>query len=531
MNKDKVINNNDKVEHDGDLHSLYFDGFNTITQLFENSLTSSGIIHSNSVNISSDTLGFSPTESIFGNLNHESSTTTTNTNEDNSRLELYKAFPGQMFTEYAVPRTYTNDSLDSEAQSDLSSLKTFQIKSIFNDYNDADRHLNTTAPSNIFFPSEDVFSDTMDKHYVEEKITELDTETETSPHWKSNPKNKFDKVLKNRRSITKEQLVSRINSNHEHALLSESSSSSITNLHSSESSISIPPPLVKKEESDNNDGEDKDDNNNNNNNSNDDDEEGIVIKPNKFAFNQLINREKVKSNSFPTTSDVNIGQYKTEVYSDVDDEGVSPNCLPEDFEDIADLYKIRFAHHRCEGCFKISKQGYGCSKQLIKKLPNLQAFKEYNTPNGYTLDYVREHASSEYIYLYSEVTNDYDPLIKRYSTIPPPASKGKKMKRDYPSLCPFCEVTDHRKIDDLFYERNNSCYRGHLINTHGINSTGDVVKLPTSGFVCYKLGKNCWIETSGFRCPYDDCKACFLRGDKTHGFHEYIRHWNRFHIK
>lgn len=205
--------------------------------------------------------------------------------------------------------------------------------------------------------------------------------------------------------------------------------------------------------------------------------------------------------------------------------------LPKRFEPIDDLPKISECKHRCSKCFKVSKTSYGCANQIVKRLPNIDSYREYNTPNGYTLDYAIKHGDKKYVYLASEAKNKYDPLVKRYTLDVQYNSKGKKMKRDYPSLCPFCKVTNTKKFDSLFYERNNSCYRGHLINTHGINSLGEFVKLPTSGFVCYKLGKNSWSETVGFKCPYDNCEACFLRGDKTHGFHEYIRHWNRSHLE
>lgn len=210
---------------------------------------------------------------------------------------------------------------------------------------------------------------------------------------------------------------------------------------------------------------------------------------------------------------------------------IPKNCLPTVFESIDDLPKIKQSKHRCSACFKVSKTSYGCANQIVKHLPNIELYKEYNTPNGYTLEYARKHGDSQYVYLASEVKNEYDPLVKRYTLDVQYNSKGKKLKRDYPSLCPFCKVSEARKFDSLFYERNNSCYRGHLINTHGINSMGEFAKLPESGFVCYKLGKNSWSETVGFKCPYENCDFCFLRGDKTHGFHEYIRHWNRSHIE
>lgn len=214
----------------------------------------------------------------------------------------------------------------------------------------------------------------------------------------------------------------------------------------------------------------------------------------------------------------------------LDTAGTHLNSLPQTVDDVGELPKINQSKHRCKKCFRISKLSYGCANQIVEVLPNLKLFQEYNTRNGYTLDFANQNGDPNYVYLDSEVTTDYDPVVKRYSTKIQYNSRGKKLKRDYPSLCPFCKVTDTKKFDSLFYERNNSCYRGHLINTHGINSTGEYAKLPRSGFVCYKLGKNSWSETYGFECPYQGCNLCFLKGDKTHGFHEYIRHWNRSHI-
>lgn len=213
--------------------------------------------------------------------------------------------------------------------------------------------------------------------------------------------------------------------------------------------------------------------------------------------------------------------------TEIDD---STKILPKEMLPIDDLPKLEQTKHKCDGCFKVNRVSYGCSKQIIERLPNIDAFKEYNSPNKYTLKYAIQEGNPSFRYVNSEVKTRYDPSIKRYSTKVLYSAKGKKLKRDYPSLCPFCKVSESKNFDSLFYERNNSCYRGHLINTHGINSTGERAKLPRSGFVCYKLGKNVWSETVGFKCPYENCNQCFLKGDKTHGFHEYIRHWNRFHI-
>ena len=212
------------------------------------------------------------------------------------------------------------------------------------------------------------------------------------------------------------------------------------------------------------------------------------------------------------------------------DDGVIA-ILPVDRQSVEDLPKINQSSHRCDGCFKISKTTYGCSNQILNRLPNLKSYTEYNTPNGYNLEFAKKHGDPNFVYQRSEQNTYYDPAVKRYSLEPEYDSKGRRMKTDYPSLCPFCKVTPSRGIDDLFYERNNSCYRGHLINTHGISSKGESAMLPTAGFVCYKLGKNSWTETFGFKCPYSDCTKCFIRGDKTHGFHEYIRHWNGKHIQ
>lgn len=210
---------------------------------------------------------------------------------------------------------------------------------------------------------------------------------------------------------------------------------------------------------------------------------------------------------------------------------IPDNCLPTVFNSIEDLPNITKSKHKCNGCFKVSRNAYGCSKQIVFKLPNIKSYQEYNSPNGYDLTFALNNGDPKYKYIQSDVRTQYDPLVKRYLNDVQVNKNGKKMKRDYPSLCPFCKISDNKRFDSLFYERNNSCYRGHLINTHGINSTGEFAKLPTAGFISYKLGKNSWSQTIGFRCPYDGCNSCFLRGDKTHGFHEYIRHWNRTHLE
>ncbi|KAG0673227.1 hypothetical protein C6P42_002906 [Pichia californica] len=225
----------------------------------------------------------------------------------------------------------------------------------------------------------------------------------------------------------------------------------------------------------------------------------------------------------------NDNDYDDDYYDN--DDIIPENCLPNVCKSIMDMSKLEEASHICDGCFEISKVSYGCSKQIIKQLPNVKIYKEYNTPNEYNLEFARIHGDSEYVYIESEAKTGYEPHVKRYSTEIQYNAKGKRMKRDYPSLCPYCKISESKKFDSLFYERNNSCYRGHLINTHGVNSKGDVVKVPNSGFVCYKQSKNGWSKTVGFKCPYNSCDTCFLKGDKAHGFHEYIRHWNKVHLE
>lgn len=250
------------------------------------------------------------------------------------------------------------------------------------------------------------------------------------------------------------------------------------------------------------------------------------------CHNKIHKTKGIKSEPITEISDW-LDTNAQKIYEDSSDYGTNhilSKGLPRVLPPLTDLPKMEQVKHMCDGCFKINRVSYGCSKQLVKNLPNIDAFKEYNSPNKYTLKFALENGNSNFSYVNSEVKTRYDPSIKRYSTKILYSSKGKKLKRDYPSLCPFCKVSDTKKFDSLFYERNNSCYRGHLINTHGINSTGERAKLPKSGFVSYKLGKNSWSETVGFNCPYNNCDQCFLKGDKTHGFHEYIRHWNRCHI-
>ena len=258
----------------------------------------------------------------------------------------------------------------------------------------------------------------------------------------------------------------------------------------------------------------------------------FCYKPNQNTVlpNDNISKNKFKVEDISPNTVSNSNNNEDDNDGDTDDTNTSSERIfPNQLESIEDIPRIELAQHRCEGCFKVSKNTYGCIKQIIDRLPNLKSYREYNTPNNYSLEFVKHFGNKNFEYLESEVKTLYDPMIKRYITEDQYNSKGKKIKRDYPSLCPFCKVTKGEDIDSLFYERNNSCYRGHLINTHGINTNGQFVKLPKSGFIGYKMGKNCWIETFGFRCQYDGCDMCFLRGDKSHGFHEYIRHWSSCH--
>lgn len=182
----------------------------------------------------------------------------------------------------------------------------------------------------------------------------------------------------------------------------------------------------------------------------------------------------------------------------------------------------------CRYCQKISESCYFCYGQPCNFERKLQQFRLYNEPNNFSMQEVVEHCDKRYIYEENVDNTDkiYDPYITRCK-IDDDVINGRKTKKDHPGFCKYCTLIDDR-WDSNFYERNNSRYRGHMINTHGIHPNGNVAKMPESGMFCYKWIRNHWFETSGFICPYG-CGENFTIGEKGHGFHEYLRHWSKYH--
>ncbi|ODQ44658.1 hypothetical protein PICMEDRAFT_13325 [Pichia membranifaciens NRRL Y-2026] len=190
-----------------------------------------------------------------------------------------------------------------------------------------------------------------------------------------------------------------------------------------------------------------------------------------------------------------------------------------------------FPFFLCEYCQKISDTCYFCYNRPCNFIRKLQQFQLYNQPNGFTIDNVVYHCDNDYIYEENVDNKDriYDPQITRCK-IEDEFVNGKKTKKDHPGFCKYCTMYDEN-WDSNFYERNNSRYRGHMINTHGIHPNGAICKMPDTGYFCYKWVRNHWFETSGFFCPYPNCNAAFAIGEKGHGFHEYLRHWSKVHVK
>jgi hypothetical protein len=519
--------------------NLLDEALNNIDQLFAEVLPSP---KHNNIDLSptaSNLTGSINSTILESNLTYETSTTSIETNNlpsEDFELEFYKISPGKVFSDFATPRSHINGNFNADTHNALNSLILYSQNESLDKLNNSNENMQilTAEPSKIFFTPEDIFSDQSNENLDQTNTVNFDT-SKLIDNTSSINANKIihktcisnKKIIKPKKSSLKNQSQS-MKRNCEFILGSDS----IFNLETS----TVPFPNVKLQESIIPDGIN-------------DRELSIFIK-NKDTNNREYKQKdnKTREKNYNSDIDIDIGNVSNnnnansfpdnlnqlnkynEAFSDNNCKEIASNCLPSVFESVDDLVKIEHCKHRCNGCFKVSNSSYGCSRQLIKKLPNLEAYKEYNTPNGYSLEYSKKHGDPQYIYLDSEVKTSYDPLVKRYLNGVQYSPKGKKLKRDYPSLCPFCKVSEGRKFDSLFYERNNSCYRGHLINTHGINSTGEVALLPQSGFVCYKLGKNTWSESIGFKCPYEYCNVCFIKGDKTHGFHEYIRHWNRYHI-
>lgn len=191
---------------------------------------------------------------------------------------------------------------------------------------------------------------------------------------------------------------------------------------------------------------------------------------------------------------------------------------------------ILYPYFLCDYCKKISDTCYFCYNKECNFNKKIQQFLLYNQPNNLTLDEIVSHCEDNYIYEENidNFNRIYDPYVTRCK-INDVFINGKKIKKDHPGFCKYCILSDS-SWDSNFYERNNSRYRGHMINTHGIHPFDIKVKIPDSGVFCYKWVRNHWFETSGFFCPYENCNKAFAIGEKSHGFHEYLRHWNKFHI-
>ena len=187
-----------------------------------------------------------------------------------------------------------------------------------------------------------------------------------------------------------------------------------------------------------------------------------------------------------------------------------------------------YPHFLCDGCQKISDTCYFCFQKEPNFKRKVNQFELYNQPNKVDINDVVRNCDKNYIYEENvdNVDKIYDPYITRCK-IDDDIVNGRKVKKDHPGFCRYCLLMDD--WNENFYERNNSRYRGHMINTHGIHPNGSRVKLPANGIYCYKWIRNHWFETSGFYCPYDGCLETFTIGEKGHGFHEYLRHWSKKH--
>lgn len=186
----------------------------------------------------------------------------------------------------------------------------------------------------------------------------------------------------------------------------------------------------------------------------------------------------------------------------------------------------------CNYCEKISDTLYFCFAKPCNFERKVAQFQLYNQPNNYTVSEIIKHCNKDYIYEENvdNFNKRYDPYITRCKVNDEFDTKGKRIKKDHPGFCKYCSLNDKLTWDANFYERNNSRYRGHMINTHGIHPNGNTAKMPTAGCYSYKWIRNHWFESSGFYCPYDNCKMAFTIGEKGHGFHEYLRHWAKNHV-
>jgi hypothetical protein len=185
----------------------------------------------------------------------------------------------------------------------------------------------------------------------------------------------------------------------------------------------------------------------------------------------------------------------------------------------------------CDACQKISDTCYFCYILPCNFDRKLKQFQLYNKPNNFSLQQIIDHCDKSYIYEENidNINRVYDPYITR-CRIEDEYVDGKKIKKDHPGFCKYCLMSDD-SWENNFYERNNSRYRGHMINTHGIHPNGTKCRMPENGIFCYKWIRNHWFETSGFICPYPNCSDIFTIGEKGHGFHEYLRHWSKCHVE
>lgn len=198
-----------------------------------------------------------------------------------------------------------------------------------------------------------------------------------------------------------------------------------------------------------------------------------------------------------------------------------------------DRTKTPTPYFLCNYCEKISNTLYFCYAKPCNFDKKLSQFKLYNEPNNYHITDIIAHCGRDFVYEENvdNINKDYDPYITRCQNEDEYNPKtGRKIKKDHPGFCKYCSLVDEVTWDSNFYQRNNSRYRGHMINTHGIHPNGGTVLLPTAGCYAYKWIRNHWFESSGFYCPYKNCKLPFTIGEKGHGFHEYLRHWSKHHV-
>ncbi|OUT22360.1 hypothetical protein CAS74_002077 [Pichia kudriavzevii] len=132
----------------------------------------------------------------------------------------------------------------------------------------------------------------------------------------------------------------------------------------------------------------------------------------------------------------------------------------------------------CEYCQKISDTCYFCLNQTSNFERKLYQFQLYNEPNNLPIEEVVKHCDKSFIYEENIDNADkiYEPYITRCKVEDEYDVEGKRKKKDHPGFCKYC-IIEGAQWDSNFYERNNSRYRGHMINTHGIHPNGTQDKL------------------------------------------------------